>query len=612
MQGMRTLTVLLGTLALGACRIVVDVEGQGAVYGGRSQEIFPDGYVFDINEDFSEIFWPLPVPGHAFERWKGLCNTMYKPCDLTLDEELWGQDLDTVLGPVYQANYQGPLDLWDFSLYWNSVSRQLSIPANTLDVRGQKAGAAPRVFIGTTDFERVIRGQLVDARYVFQLEPGDDPAQFWPFISSTDSNGIIASASITFGLDDLPLPSALHAHNANSKWASVLPQCVTGNNPFQLCNFATLPLLGATQSSPTIGAIMARTVVSKPWMGQRFNQMLQQLPVGMLKLFRGVTAVVIAEDIRPSFYSPATGAIYLDPQDLWLTQAERDSIVWDDDYRSEYGESLRFFEYWAYARGNLEAWLPSYAWPEGSTRTIDDILLPMANLLAHELTHANDAIPPAMLPLLRGWQTPLDAADAVFDDTPTVTLYNSYPLYSDTLYELGQVLYQGAELTSFLLSLTASQVGAEFASDSANDLYAYSTPFEDTAMLVEEVLTNYYFGVERFVAFIEDPGPSANECNDYKLRWGTRNRASISAVQNRARIVLAGVLDETSISPYFSQLPPARVLTPGNGLCQYLQLPDINDSTPGIYSVLRHVSARQVERVRRHAQFDEQRRVRRH
>ena len=66
-------------------------------------------------------------------------------------------------------------------------------------------------------------------------------------------------------------------------------------------------------------AIMQRLVVSHDWMGQRFKEVLDILPAEILQLMSGVTAVVIDDDIRPSYYTNWTGAIYLDPANLWLT-----------------------------------------------------------------------------------------------------------------------------------------------------------------------------------------------------------------------------------------------------------------------------------------------------
>jgi len=600
MQLLRALITIALACALGACRIVVDAQGQGLAYGQLSRSVYTDGYLFNINRDFHEIFWPLPAPGNSFEKWTQLCNGQYKACDLNLNEDLWGQDEQLPLGMVFKPGYQGPLQLRDFDLYWNSFSRTLKIPASSLDVTGKSPGATVRVFMATLDMQSVIPANLVIDSYQAQLPQGADPNDYWPFISSIDSNGIIASASLQFDLADIAANEELRPHNASSPYADVLVGCVQANDPFHVCTMSALPYLGMASSQPSVNQIMLRTVVSRPWMGQRFAQMLQQLPADMRKLFRGVTAVVIASDIRPSFYSPATGAIYLDPQDLWLTPSERNSINWDPDYRSDYGSAFRFAPYWVYVKGNEEAWRSSYSWPEGSTRSIQDIVAPMGNLLAHELAHANDAMPPADLPLVQPDQRPLDATWLYYDDSASEILYQSQPLYSSTLFDLADVLYSGAPVTSYLLSLTAPEVGTLFAGDTANALYSYTSQYEDVAMLVEEVLTHYYFGADRVVAFLDDPGTPSPGCNEFILRWGERNRVSLAAVRSRAAQVLADILGVSNAQSYFVGLPSMSMLSPGKGLCQYYDLPSEHSDTQGQFISVRDITARQIDRVLHH------------
>ena len=75
--------------------------------------------------------------------------------------------------------------------------------------------------------------------------------------------------------------------------------------------------------------------------GQRFKEFLETMdPHGDFKnLLRATTAIVISYDVRPSYYWVVTGAIHLDPDNLWLTPDERDTINQAPDYRASFGEA---------------------------------------------------------------------------------------------------------------------------------------------------------------------------------------------------------------------------------------------------------------------------------
>ena len=187
-------------------------------------------------------------------------------------------------------------------------------------------------------------------------------------------------------------------HSKNSPWTNVLVGCATANDVHSLCSMETLPYVGAITDSPTIQDVMQRVVVSHGWMGQRFANVLKQLPPEMLKMFRGVTAIVIGSEVRPSFFTPLTSAIHIDPQDLWLTPAERNTIDWEPDYRSDFGAALNFIPVSYYLAGSNYAWYSSSSYPEDYTRGMSDIIWPLGYILIHELAHANDYIHLAITP----------------------------------------------------------------------------------------------------------------------------------------------------------------------------------------------------------------------
>src|SRR6185436_14104494 len=106
-------------------------------------------------------------------------------------------------------------------------------------------------------------------------------------------------------------------------YAPMLASCACRSRPQEPGNLLELPVIGQENPDPVIDTIMGRVVASDAWMGTRVREVLSALPEQDLWLFRPITAVVVGRDIRPSFYSAYTGAIYLDPADLWITNQER-------------------------------------------------------------------------------------------------------------------------------------------------------------------------------------------------------------------------------------------------------------------------------------------------
>jgi hypothetical protein len=600
----RTLPLIF-ILLLAGCRMPVIIVGQGFVFGETQAAVYAGGYLFEINEDFSEVFWPVPAPGHSFDGWTEICKTLYGPCELSLNRQLWSEDEEIPLGARFRSNYAGPLELSNYQYYWSESEQTLSVPATSIVLSGAHPADTPRYFMAPPNMSVIIPGERVAGEYRFRL--GDTPfsdEDFWLFVSSTDTEGRIATVSIEFGLDDQVKANQLKPHSRTTPWGNALARCASANNVFQLCTLNNLPFLGTATPDPGVRDIMQRTVVSHGWMGQRFSQVLQQLPPDMLQLFRGVTAVVIGAKIRPAFYTQATGAIYLDPQDLWLTPAERNTINWEPDFRSGFGSSLNFISAELYLAGNSPAWFPSDLYEAWETRSLEDIIWPVANLLSHELAHANDAMPPAQLGLVSGRDTPLDATFRAESESSTARLYSTYPLRSNLLDELGGVLFRGDPASFVIQALSPTDVGFEFAQDDANALYAYSSPYEDTAMLVEEVLTSYYFGLNRMVSFLEVPASQDPSCTEYTLRWGVRNRAAEPAVRERARLVLANILDEADVSRYLDNLPATEDLERGMGLCESLErLSNSNGTVPGRFIAPPELARIQARRFDTHREM---------
>lgn len=342
---------------------------------------------------------------------------------------------------------------------------------------------------------------------------------------------------------------------AAGPYQSVLADCVLNTQRADSCTLGTLPLLGQTVTRPvTVDDVMQRVITSKPWMAQRLQQALQAMPPSLLQLFKPVTAVVITGSVRPSFYWGKTGAIYLDPKDLWVTAAERADIDVTPDYRSGYGDKLRVVTAGRYMLGNNYA----YGWYDPAAtedRPASEIVLPLAELLAHELTHAADYTPPALIAGLDRTR-PLDAVLVdLYDQRISTRLISSSPLRSSLWAGLADVMYSGVPATFGQQQLTAALISPSFAADRATDSYSYVTQYEDTAMLAEEALMALWFGVRRDVAIMDKPFVLNPTATDYLVTWGERGRVAEPRVKAAAEFVLNNVLPGENWAARLAQLP---------------------------------------------------------
>lgn len=364
--------------------------------------------------------------------------------------------------------------------------------------------------------------------------------------------------------------SDTYAYTLSGTYSSELKNCSIAETEEEVCTLETLPLIGHEFPNPTIDDVMTRVVVSHDWMGSRFRETLAVLPADILTLLKGVTAIVIDNNIRPSYYFSGTGAIYLDPENLWLDNAEKATIAKTEDFRSDYGYALSFMNFWRYIKNNDDAYA-YYSLDGTETRQLQDIIYPFAALLFHELGHANDFIPPSQINNIDMQQPVYIAADAVYDQSPSYLLKTNYPLASQMWFSLASVLYQGTQATLAQQNLTASEVGIELEGDAANESYSYSHEAEDVAMLFEESMMKYHFDVDRDIAML--PVPSLPEsCDDYVVEWGYRNRVGAALVLPRAEYVTGLLLPSRDYSGFFAAFPPPAQMAYGYSWCQNLDL----------------------------------------
>ncbi len=349
--------------------------------------------------------------------------------------------------------------------------------------------------------------------------------------------------SVSFIDVTLPLSPAVPA----ARYASKLSQCVWASPRSAPCTFTLLPTLyQEAGGTPTVDQIMGRVAVSDPWHAQRFRELLLLMPDDVRRLFRPVTAIIISNDVRPSFYWVYTGAIHLDPAKLWLTPGERLSLDATPDFRSSFGADLQFTMPWRYVKDDAYAYRTNP--PNGESRTVTEVLYQLTDLLFHELAHANDYTQPSVLPSLGQYDSIYDA----FLNAPQLRVGDAldvfWPLSSSTMFGLARVRFYGDPSTLFQRGLTPTDVAGYFAPDVASDHYGYSSTAEDVAMLFEELMMYYHFGVERDVAVTNLPVIVNPTAADYFVAWGQRGRVRDLAVNDRARYVASLLLPETSLA----------------------------------------------------------------
>ena len=348
-------------------------------------------------------------------------------------------------------------------------------------------------------------------------------------------------------------------YNAQSPYANQLARCVYSNTLTSSCTLEQLPLLAqqtlAQQTIvPSVDDVMDRVLVSHQWMGDNFKAFLEQLDPhdDFKQLLRATTAVVIAYDVRPSFYWAATGAIYLDPENFWLTPRERDTINEAPDFRSGLGDDLQFAIPWRYVKDNDYAF-DFYAKDERVERPLSSLTYPLGYLLYHELAHANDFFPQQNWSSLNSQDRVLDAA---LDNAARSELLTAFsPLESQVMKDLAQVRYSTGSATDIQKAYLPQDIQTLFEPDKAVHFYGFSTEREDFAMLFEELMMQHRYGVQRDVAITNNPNNVNDSRNDYIVEWGQRGRLSQPQIVDRVVYTTNFVYPELDVQAAIAGLP---------------------------------------------------------
>jgi hypothetical protein len=371
---------------------------------------------------------------------------------------------------------------------------------------------------------------------------GDQIIQFETSVTFSDGSSAIDTSIVTINdtqiIDDAYFPNSniiasedVFSFNKDSPFKSALESCIYTNTLNRTCTFGTLPIIGQEWFNPTIDNILDRTLVSHDWMGQRFRQYLFQSAAGpdMLKLLRGVTAVVISYDVRPSFYWAATGAIYLDASNFWVTPEERDTLNEAPDFRSGFGGDLRFRVLWRYVKDNAP-YMPGQNFSSAARemRTFDVLEADISWLMYHELGHANDFFPSDVWAGLSSADDPLSFFRN--NGANSDIMISNFPLTSSQLKGLAQVSFSG---------------------DIASSYYSYLNEREDFATLFERFMMQHRLGASADIGIV-----NTQNNPDFLVTWGQRDRFNHSSIQARTRFTVANILPELgNIGALQAELP---------------------------------------------------------
>lgn len=360
-------------------------------------------------------------------------------------------------------------------------------------------------------------------------------------------------------------------YNSNSPYINNLVDCVYNNTLSSSCTLAKLPLLAKENPTPTINNIMDRVVVSHQWMGDRFKDFLTNSdPNNDFKhLLRATTAIVISYDIRPSFYWAATGAIYLDADNFWLTPDERDTINEAPDFRADFGQELQFFMPWRYVKDNDYA-DGYFAIEQRETRTTNDGFYRLASLLYHELAHANDFFPSSEWFIHSEQSRILDAAVSTNFESDNLAV--AFPLQSSEMRSLAQVSFAGEAATATEKSYSTNDIETLFSPDLATGFYAYSSEREDYALLFEELMMQARFNVFRDVAITNLPAGDDISGTDYIVTWGQRGRIGEERIKQRVAYSASRVLPEFDSTQALTQVVAPVAMVSGDNWVENLAI----------------------------------------
>ncbi len=341
------------------------------------------------------------------------------------------------------------------------------------------------------------------------------------------------------------------------------------------CHLDKIRPLGAEKIGQdlTLDDIRERLVVSHDWMADAFMDALVSMnDQDLLNMFRPLNAVVLSYDIRPSFYHRLTASMYIDPLYLWRNKIEWDTISQHQDFRQDYAKGIPWISASRFIDKDTKQIKASSNYYDGTfnaTRTSDKVALNLYRLLAHELAHANDFLPPNDVIQLGTsgtvYANGIENTYKIYEQ-----LYASTPMQSELLRSAAQTAFRGEPLSSSVKSSSASDVGNEFSSDGGAHFYGYSQPTEDVATLFESyMMYKRYNAIEDVGFMIRPENEETATCDQYTIGWGQSHRLADPKVRERTIYVAQRLLDKPR-DYIVAQMPPeseVATVLPNIGWC---------------------------------------------
>ena len=360
-------------------------------------------------------------------------------------------------------------------------------------------------------------------------EPGVYPVQ----LTVTDDLGGVGEVVFEVNARDDAGVAYTVPYVSDGTHADLLRPCAYGGDTVQrICTIEELPFLGAEFEEPTVEDVMSRVLVSHRWLGDRLKEWLREFPADIRLLARSVTVIVIASDIRPAYYWPGSGAIYLDAGFFWQTPEEQAVVTMEEDFRSGFGNDMQLSIPWRFVHNNVPLGLTATG--ERAPRA-DRLPQLLAFLLYHELSHAADFMPVSRVSSLDPDWSPWGAIIAQNAQWTSSKLVREHPLHSEMMLQLAQIFFHGRAPRREELALLPDDVFDDFASDGAVDFYSYASRFEDVADLHDAILMSYHHGYEKDIGIVGTEGDTRAEAN---VAWGQRGRMTDANVIDRLRLVI--------------------------------------------------------------------------
>lgn len=341
----------------------------------------------------------------------------------------------------------------------------------------------------------------------------------------------------------------------------ILKKCALEVDFDKTCRVDELPFIGYGKNKITIDDILNKTLVSHKEYGDNLKAALKILDNKiLLDLFGAATAIVISDKINPSFYYPVNSVIFLSGRYLWTSENIKELSYKKIDHRGKNiskanWTALNYGIYSTMVKDGKSIWYST----SQSKRTVEDLKYPLFRVLVHELTHANEYYPKSFYSKL----TPKDTSSSLSKILDIIIDQKKFLSHSLIKISDDQDLYDYALVNSLKLDLKdtnlesfdAIEMALKFSISNVNELYNFTTPHEDFAMLIEDYISLGEFGIERksYVETYPQNGFVIPENYVHKIAWGSTNKILSSSVLKRAEAAIEKIFPGFDTKKYYDE-----------------------------------------------------------